>query len=158
MDYLTVDTGMAKSNTKRNAQTSSSQKATSEFDQQKMQLDQEFKKKTTGHINVNNLVNKSNVKDFKKFENENGSIKEETIEEDDEEQMANTQNRLKKKKILSPPLINSVRNSNMQISNRTDTDPRYHNNRIYDDLQISLLNAQKTVAKFEIQGKKKSKN
>ena len=65
-----------------------------------MQLDQEFKinhssekfkLNTTGHINVNNLVvNKNNmmngnVKDFKKFENENGSIKEETIEEDVED-------------------------------------------------------------------------
>jgi len=49
-----------------------------------------------------------NVKDFKKFENENGSIKEETIEEDDEE-LTNTRSRLKKK-ICSPPLINSVRN------------------------------------------------
>ena len=50
-----------------------------------------------------------NVKDFKKFENENGSIKEETIEEDDEE-LTNTRSRLKKKKICSPPLINTVRN------------------------------------------------
>ena len=84
-----------------------------------MQLDQEFKQNhtekvklnTTGHVN-NNQVNKSilssNVKDFKKFENENGSIKEETIEEDDEE-LTNTHSRLKKQ-ITSPPMINSVRN------------------------------------------------
>lgn len=68
-----------------------------------MQLDQEFKRNhsdkfklnTTGHINVNNLMNNKNmitgnVKDFKKFENENGSIKEETIEEDDEDNLTNT--------------------------------------------------------------------
>ena len=94
-----------------------------------MQLDQEFNKNHTekvkfntngGHVNVNNLVNKgmirSNVvKDFKKFENDNGSIKEETIEEDDEELMSNTHSRLIKKNviIMSPPMINSVRNLNM---------------------------------------------
>ena len=44
-----------------------------------------------------------NVKDFKKFENENGSIKEETIEEDEEDNLMNTRQKLKKKKIISPP-------------------------------------------------------
>lgn len=56
-----------------------------------MQLDKEFKMNekvkmtSSGHVNVSNLVNKSMARDFKKFENENGSIKEETIEEDDED-------------------------------------------------------------------------
>lgn len=73
-------------------------------------MDKEFKQNkkvkintTAGHINVNNFVNKTkmsgDIKEFKKFENENGSIKEETIEEDDEE-LTNT---LAKKKIVSPP-------------------------------------------------------
>ena len=38
----------------------------------------------------------NNIKEFKKFENENGSIKEETIEEDDEE-LTNTRALLKNK-------------------------------------------------------------
>ena len=40
----------------------------------------------------------------------------------------------------------------MQKSNRTDTDPRYHK---LDDLSVSLLDAQKTVAQIEIHGTKK---
>lgn len=46
----------------------------------------------------------------------------------------------------------------MAKSNRTDTDPRHQYNKNFEDLSISLLNAQKTVAKFEIKGKKKNQN